>query len=119
MNTNESEKELAYAMDWAFKVIETTSPNGLDPEKYTEEEREQNHVTHLKARQKYNRLKDAYTNVYLGQLEIDNKKFDDAIQDLDNYGENNGTIITNLNTANEVLGILAKLIGVLIEIGIL
>jgi hypothetical protein len=119
MNTNDVLKELVYAMDWASRVIEATSPNGLDPKKYSNEEIKQINATYYQAINEYNKLYDAYREIRSKELEINNQNWENAIADLNNYGNQNASIVTNINSANEVLSFLAKLLGVLFTLNII
>lgn len=119
MNTNEVIKELVYAMDWASRVIEASSPNGLDPTKYSNQEIKQINAAYYQAINDYNKLYDAYLAIRSKELEINNLDWEDAIADLNNYGNQYSAIVTNIKTANEVLSFLAKLLGVLFSLKII
>lgn len=119
MNNNEVLKELVYAMDWASRVIEATSPNGLDPTKYSDDEIKEINAAHYEARNVYNQLYDKYRAIRSKELDINNENWEKAIEDLNNYGNQNAAIVTNIKTANEVLSFLAKLLGVLFSLNIL
>ncbi|WP_322977485.1 hypothetical protein [Acinetobacter pittii] len=119
MNSSDVDKELCFALTMAKRVMMATNINGIDPSRVSSAEMERYFIAYRDATNMFNQINGALDIVLMQRLDINNKAFEEALIDLNNYVYATGGIVRNLQSANEILSYLAKLIAVLVSLGLI